>query len=98
MPVTESKNGRFQFKPGSAMRRNLPKRVITATSAVRTVKKLAMMRYNTTRAANTIGIHNSSAISVSSATGWYERLDYSAAVEISYTFIERVDGSRRVAP
>ena len=41
MPATESRNGRFQFNPGSATRRNLPNRVITATSAVRTVKKLA---------------------------------------------------------
>jgi hypothetical protein len=33
-------NGHFQFKPGSATRRNLPKRVMTATCAVLTVKKL----------------------------------------------------------
>ncbi|HTH35155.1 MAG TPA: hypothetical protein VL976_12340, partial [Xanthobacteraceae bacterium] len=32
--------GHFQFKPGSAMRKNLPKRVTTATCAVLTVKKL----------------------------------------------------------
>ncbi len=32
--------GVFQFNPGSATRKNLPKRVITATSAVVTVKNL----------------------------------------------------------
>jgi hypothetical protein len=40
MPATESKKGLFQFKPGSAIRRNLPNLVIMATSAVVTVKKL----------------------------------------------------------
>src|SRR5580700_2822333 len=33
-------NGHFQFKPGLATRRNLPNRVMTATCAVLTVKKL----------------------------------------------------------
>ena len=31
MPATESMKGTFQFRPGSATRRNLPNRVITAT-------------------------------------------------------------------
>jgi hypothetical protein len=40
MAVTVSRNGRFQFNPASATRRNFPNRVMTATSAVLTVKKL----------------------------------------------------------
>ncbi len=40
VPEMVSKNGTFQFRPGSATRRNFPKRVTTATSAVFTVKKL----------------------------------------------------------
>src|SRR5215472_8550302 len=39
-PASVSMIGHFQFKPGSAMRKNLPKRVTTATCAVFTVKKL----------------------------------------------------------
>ena len=39
-PATRSMNGTFQLSPGWAMRRNLPKRTTTATSAVFTVKKL----------------------------------------------------------
>src|SRR5579863_5624662 len=62
MPATESKNGRFQFNPGSATRRNLPNRVITATSAVRTVKKLPKIRYSTKQTATPNGIQYSSFI------------------------------------
>ena len=40
IPATVSKYGTFQFSPASATRRNFPKRVITATCAVFTVKKL----------------------------------------------------------
>src|SRR3984957_7443596 len=56
MPATVSKTGRFQFNPGSATRRNFPKRVITATSAVRTVKKLLRMRMRRISASRAIGI------------------------------------------
>jgi hypothetical protein len=41
-------NGHFQFKPGSATRRNLPNRVMMATCAVWTVKKLPRIMNNST--------------------------------------------------
>jgi len=43
-------NGHFQFKPGLATRRNLPNRVMTATCAVLTVKKLPRTVENTRKA------------------------------------------------
>src|SRR5271163_3612104 len=43
-------NGNFQFRPGSATRRNLPNRVMIATCAVLTVKKLPRIAQSTTTA------------------------------------------------
>ena len=45
-------NGNFQFNPGSATRRNFPKRVITATWAVLTVKKQPKNRHQDEKANN----------------------------------------------
>src|ERR1700730_10726799 len=43
-------NGHFPFKPGSATRRNFPNRVMTATWAVLTVKKLPRIVESTKKA------------------------------------------------
>src|ERR1700733_5523010 len=40
-PAARSMSGHFQFRPASATRKNFPKRVMTATCAVCTVKKLS---------------------------------------------------------
>src|SRR5882672_4712965 len=43
-------SGHFQFKPGLAMRRNLPNLVMIATCAVLTVKKFPITKMSTKKA------------------------------------------------
>src|SRR5580658_6312662 len=66
LPATVSMNGHFQFKPGLATRRNLPNRVMTATCAVLTVKKLPRIVESTMKArmANTNQPKNAAELSI----------------------------------
>src|SRR5215475_2041871 len=55
-------SGHFQFKPGLAMRRNLPNLWMIATCAVLTVKKFAITKMNTKKATKADTLQPSSPI------------------------------------
>src|ERR1700677_4765765 len=67
--------GHFQFKPGSATRKNLPNRVITAACAVCTVKKLdrPTMMTTTSTGQNTSMLDSQTTTAAALATALYDK-------------------------